>query len=360
MDLFGEEVVATQQDPNDITREELNAFLQMHPLQEPFFVTYMKKAIKDVNEYSWKRGEMGGLDWGFDSLNKAFEGVNTGVILVAGGSNVGKSSFLIQLAWQIAKANRETSEKRPNKSFVIYFSLDDNLNELLPRVIAVDQKIPINVVRYPKKYEDNGNLMTRREAGFQRLQEAVDHFVMYDVTAGNTIEYIEQTIEQYYVALKQIDESYQLVVFIDNYHDVDTENNAVKGTENSKFNYTADKFTQMSSRYDCPIICTAELRKLNGNRRPQNEDIKDTNKILYEAKAVMLVHNEVSLRGQQANVFWNASDKLDKQPVFEVHVGKNKYSGFKGRCFFEFIPEMALCKEVPEAGNLKYNQMISG
>jgi replicative DNA helicase len=359
MDIFGEEIV-TQQDPNSISREELNQILNNLPQEEPFFISYMRKAIKDVNEYSWRRGELGGLDWGFTSLNKAFEGVNTGLILVAGGSNLGKSSFLIQCAWQIAKANRLVTEQRPNKSFVIYFSLDDSMNELLPRVIAVDQKIPINVIRYPKKYEDNGNLMIRREAGFERLEEAVDHFVMYDVTSGNTIEYIERTIDQYYVALKQIDPTYQLVVFVDNYHDVDTENMHAKSTDNAKYNYTADKFTQMSAKYDCPIICTAELRKLNGNRRAQVEDIKETNKILYEAKAVMLLHNDVSLRGQQANVFWTATDKLDKQPVMEIHVGKNKFSGFKGRCFFEFIPEMALCKEVPEAGALKYNQMISG
>lgn len=116
----------------------------------PFFRTKMLNTIDAVEEYSWNRGEMGGLDWGFDSLNKAFEGLNTGVHLIGGQSNIGKSSFMLQLAWQISQSNQVVTKERPRKAFVLYFSLDDNNNELLPRLVAIDQRIPINVVRFPK------------------------------------------------------------------------------------------------------------------------------------------------------------------------------------------------------------------
>lgn len=56
---------------------------------EPFFKNKMLNTIKEVREYSWSRGEMGGLDWGVEQFNKAFEGLNTGVHLIAGQSNVG-------------------------------------------------------------------------------------------------------------------------------------------------------------------------------------------------------------------------------------------------------------------------------
>lgn len=57
---------------------------------EPFYRAKMLQTIDAVEEYSWNRGELGGLDWGFKTLNDAFEGLNTGVHLVAGQSNIGR------------------------------------------------------------------------------------------------------------------------------------------------------------------------------------------------------------------------------------------------------------------------------
>lgn len=72
------------QQPDELKAEEDVSFLN-----RPFYVNKMLKTIEEVKEYSWKRGEIGGLDWGYDSMNKAFEGLNTGVHLIAGQSNIG-------------------------------------------------------------------------------------------------------------------------------------------------------------------------------------------------------------------------------------------------------------------------------
>lgn len=74
----------------------------------------------------------------------------------------------------------------------------------------------------------------------------------------------------------------------------------------------------------------------------------------------MLVYNEVGLRGQQSQIYWEKPDSPDKQPILECHIGKNKFGSFKGRVFFEFMPEMSYFKEVPPAGAIRYSQMISG
>lgn len=81
----------------------------------------MLNTIDAVEEYSWNRGEMGGLDWGFDSLNKAFEGLNTGVHLIGGQSNIGKSSFMLQLAWQISQSKPSSHERKTKKSVRLIF-----------------------------------------------------------------------------------------------------------------------------------------------------------------------------------------------------------------------------------------------
>lgn len=344
--------------PNEITPDLIRSVAGD---SVPFYRTKMSDTIDAVEEYSWNRGEMGGLDWGFPSLNKAFEGLNTGVHLVAGQSNIGKSSFMLQLAWQVSQSNQIPTAEKPRKAFVLYFSLDDSNNELLPRLVAIDQRIPINVVRFPKKYQDNATYMQKRAEGVIKLRESVDYINMQDVNSGSDIEFIQETMETYHVELQKEDPTYQLVVFIDNFHDITIGDEKLRSKSGGeKYDHIADMLTKIATKYDCPIVCTAEFRKLNGNRRPTVDDIRESVKILYEAKAVMLCYNEVSLRGQQSTVHWMRNDNPNKQPVYEVQVGKNKYGSFKGRAFFEFIPEMAFCREVSEAGALRYSQMVNG
>ncbi len=320
----------------------------------------MQNRIKAMDEYAWKRGEMGGLDWGFNQLNSAFEGLNPGLILLGGQSNVGKSGFMMQIAQQVAYANQEVTEKKPKKAFVLFFSLDDTFNELAPRFVAIDQKIPINVVKSPKKHIDHALHMERREIGLKRFDELINHFALLDANDGTTLEYIEEKSEEYAFELSKLSEDYQIVIFIDNFHDVKVRDIKFGADTNSKYDHIADRISHLSTKLNAPIICSAEFRKLNGNRRPTNDDIRESTKIVYESKAIMLCYNEVGLRGQQAQIFWRRSDTNDNQPIFEVKVDKNKFSSFKGRIFYEFTPEMSHFREVPAVGAQRYNALISG
>lgn len=326
----------------------------------PDFQLRMLSTIDTMDEYSWKRGEMGGLDWGSEGLNKGLEGLNTGVHLFAGQSNVGKSGIMMQLGQQVAKCNRVLDERHPKKAFVLYFSLDDSANELLPRFISIDQHIPINAVRFPKKYQHDQHIMERRAIGLKNLRELTTNFALMDANEGTSIEFIEETSKRYAFELAKIDEDYQIVLFIDNFHDITVQDQRMNADNSAKYDFLAGELSRIAVALDCPIVCTAEFRKLNGNRRPQLDDIRETVKIIYEAKAIILCYNEVGLRGQQAQIYWNRDDVDDKQPVFECRIGKNKYSSFKGRLFFEFMPELSYFREVPEVGAQRYNAMISG
>lgn len=73
----------------------------------------------------------------------------------------------------------------------------------------------------------------------------------------------------------------------------------------------------------------------------------------------MLSFNEVGLRGQQANVYFQREDTEDeKSPVYEIEISKNKFGSFKGRIFFQFFPEMSHFREVPKSLGAQYAQMI--
>jgi replicative DNA helicase len=59
-------------------------FNDLLPIQQEMLDT-----INQVDEYCFNRGKLGGLDWGMESLNKAFDGLQPGLIIVAGQPNVG-------------------------------------------------------------------------------------------------------------------------------------------------------------------------------------------------------------------------------------------------------------------------------
>lgn len=319
----------------------------------------MLNTIEYVDDYSWKKGELGGLDWGIDAFNKAFDGLQPGLIMIAGQPNIGKSALCMNLAWTIARSNKEVTEKKPNKAYVIYFSLDDNDTELLPRFIAIDQKIPINVVKAPKKYEEDIVSMSRREQGIKNLKGMLDHFKIIDSKQGTSIEFIEEQIKRHQMELQIKDETYKIVAIVDNFHDitVDGQNFA---SENKRFDHIAGEISRICTMFDIPFICTGEFRKLNGNRRPVVDDVRETVKIAYEAKAILLCYNEVGIRGDASSIYWQKPGVEDKQPVMEIKIGKNKYASFKSRIFFEFMPAMSYLKEVPIEGVKRYNQMIIG
>ena len=323
----------------------------------------MLDTIEKVDEYCKNRGKLGGLDWGMESLNKAFEGLQPGLMVVGGQPNVGKSAFCMQLAWKIAYANQIVKPgERPNKAYVIYFSLDDNASEILPRIVAIEENIPINVVKAPGRFEeDRPDLMARRAAGINKLKGMLDHFKIVDSTQGTSIEFISEQVRRHHLELQGRDESYKLVVIIDNFHDITVDQINFRDNANAKFEHISNELSRMCTQYDIPIICTAEFRKLNGNRRPMVDDLRESGKIAYEAKAIMLCYNEVGLRGEAASVYFSRGESeyaRYKQPVLEVKVGKNKYSSYKGRLFYHFYPERSLLQETDDADTLKYAQMI--
>lgn len=332
-------------------------------IELPDLIKEMTQIINDVDTYSLNRGVLGGLDWGVGSFNEAFEGLNPGLHLIAGQPNIGKSALCLQLAWSIAQNNRSITEEKPQKAYVLYFSLDDNAKDILPRVVSMDQRIPINIVTKPAMYRNSPGSMhhlARRDEGIRRLHEAIPYFKIYDTTYSpgcDNIDTIESIVRQHNAILKECDEAYQLVIFIDNFHDITAP--GFNGN-NEKYDYIAGQLSSICTTYNVPMICTAEFRKLNGARRPTIDDVRETVKISYEAKAIMLCYNEVGLRGEASQIFWEQEGFTEKRPVLEVKVGKNKFSSYKRRIYFEFAPEQSYLREATPQGAIRYSQMING
>ena len=333
-------------------------------IQNPPFIQQMLQKISDVDTYAWNRGQMG-FDFGFDCLNKAFNGMNTGLMLIAGGANSGKSALLLKILWNVARKNKFINEDHPKMAFSLYFSLDDSNNELMPRIVASDQRITINQALYPKSIQDQPVVLEKREAGLANLRENVRYFAMHDANDGSSIEFIAETMKTYREQLNMMaPNQYRLAVFIDNFHDVTVDASGYS-EDNARFDFISGRLNELAIEFDAPIMCSAEFRKNNTQKRPQEDDIKSTGKVTYESKGTILVYNEVGVKGDNADIYWDLEDANNpgvfrKMPVMELHIAKNKFNSYKGRQFLRFMPEMAAFFEVQDEESQRYQQMMRG
>ena len=245
------------------------------------------------------------------TVDKAFEGgLFPGFIIIGGDSNLGKSAFITQLAWGIVENNQDV--------YVMDFSLDDAMPDKLARVAACSGKLIINAVKTPLNYMNFPLMLIRRKNAILNLRANVDKYRAYDSTFSTFVEDIEKEIEEKLVYFDANNLNKKLVVCIDNFHDLNIA--AQPGLQDkAKFDFLAQWCSDLAIKHNITVICSAELKKLNGNRRPILDDIREAVKIKYEAKAVLLVYNEVHYKGDGADVFYMKQNNPLKQPIFEVH-----------------------------------------
>lgn len=264
---------------------------------------------------------------------------------------VHNTAFLSQIAWQ-------TSVNNPN-AYVMDFSLDDSMADKLSRVAACSGKVIINAVKTPLNYTQYPLMLVRRKNALINIRNNVSNYRAYDATFSTFIEDIEKEIERMLIYFKSNNIDKQLVVCIDNFHDLNTISKP-NMSDKEKYDFMAQWCADVSIKYDIIMLCTGELKKINGNRRAMLDDLRESVKIKYEAKAILLVYNEVHYKGENANIYFMRNNNPFKQPIFEVHFAKNKFNTFKGRVFFEFFPEMALMKECDPTTQKNFtNQLYS-
>lgn len=318
--------------------------------QMPTYMTMMIDKLKDMEENCWLKG-IGYKSPHFPQMADATGGWEDGLYLVAGAPNTGKSAEMMNIIYDLVSVES-------NDMFSLYFSLDDSLMETIPRVIAMTEKIAIDVVRKPVKYEDQAELLTKRTAGWNKLYKTSKNMAFFDNGECPFIEDIEQKVKEYKMALTEANRpNAKFLIVIDAFDDLDSRDDKFK-EENAKSAFISKWAKDLSKSYDCLVFCTKHLRKLNGYRRPAVDDLKDSGTIVYEANCVMLCYNEVGLKEEKADVYYERQGSPSKQPIIEVHFAKNKLSSFKGRIFTKFIPDFSNIEECSVEEGRHYNTLV--
>lgn len=305
----------------------------------------------------------------FPLLNAKTEGLEEGLYIFAGESNSGKTAVMTNIIWSYCMNSA-------NKLFGIYYSLDDNTNEVIPRLIAMNQRIPISVGSKPKRYEDflaehagsaneadillcseYTDYLRKRETGLRQLKEANRQFILLDRSSINSLEQLIDHAKKVQNYVKSFDEENDIIIAIDSLADL---------TVNGRFNTDKERIDKVAMMVkeaaNCtlkvPILTSYHVRKLNHQGRPTLDDIKESSRIVYEASIAFLVFNDVSKNKQSASVYYTTPDDNEKHPVIELDFAKNKKSSFKGRLYYYFTPDYSYVHEVSLAESRKYDARI--
>lgn len=286
------------------------------------------------------------VDTGFKALNNMFfNGFPPGFYIIAADSNLGKTSFLTQITHQMLDLNDDI--------FILDFSLDDSLDDKISRLVGSWVRMDSNEVKFPKNRDEK--VIERRKYGMYKLAECVDRYLCHDSTFGSSIEAIEEEIERVH---SHLEEGTRLVVMIDSFHDLFIEEEPSL-PETPKFNKIAQWAGDISVKYDMVLVCTGEIKKSEkDNQRSTLNSLRESIKIRFVAKAIILLYNDVHYRGDAAEIFFEQKDCADKLPILEVHVAKNKISSHKGRLFYYMWPDKAYFKECPKEVMQKYRTLI--
>lgn len=255
-----------------------------------------------------------------------------------------------------------------NKLYGIYFSLDDVKEEVIPRVIASKEIIPISVAAKPARYqkiideagEDSPRyeeMLEKRNQGLEYLKNQKSRFRIVD---GTKIENGEQILDfcikaQAYV--KSIDPDNNIIVCIDSLMDIRWATKNFQ-TEKQVNDYVAKEVKRWAAEIlKVPIFGTLHLRKIEQNRRPNIGDVKESGRYAYEASTLFVVHNDMS-RNKQNSAIFSVTPDNEKIPIIEIDWAKNKKSSFKGRTFCNFHTNYSRVTECSEEASQRFIDLI--
>lgn len=256
----------------------------------------------------------------------------------------------------------------PNKLFGIYFSLDDTRNELIPRIIAAHEHIPISVGSKPQRYmnmleqglEGSGiyqEWLDKRDNALEWLKSTKEYFKIEDSNKITCGEQIIDYLRKVKIYLETHAPDKKMIVAIDSMSDIRFISKNFK-SDKERNDYIARTVKEWTVELDIPIFGTLHLRKIEQNRRPNIADVKESGEYAYEASFLGIIYNDVSRNKQAATIYQSDPDTGEKLPIIELDWAKNKKSSFKNRTYHYFWPSFSDVRECSKEVMDRYNSLI--
>lgn len=313
------------------------------------------RCLSQVNEFKRLQEEKDGTFSGFllgkdlSLLEQALAGnwKKDVWFCLAGKPNAGKTSFLSKLLFSIASAEA-------NNACVIYHSIDDTLEQILPKFVCIaegSRQLTINQVIDPNYYVQNQlgqNIVNKRASGYSTLQQMIHEgrLIIKDANEGASLAYADMLIQYY----KDRYPDRNIVYVLDNFHKLSD----LAGTkdERIRFKEMSKIAKNLATKHHILVLTTIEYKKVETGKEATSSDIGESGQIEYDANIIAHVHNELHELGQNALNYheYNFGDGEGsvKCPRISINITKNKVTGFKNKLWFDFYPAASDFLNIPE------------
>lgn len=315
-----------------------NMTLRMPKSFESLIISSKKKGNQKFEDSMNRTESILGYKLGiqFEKLESAMEGIQKGMYLIGAISNVGKTSFLLNLSKSLIEKNKDLT--------IIFYTLDDSFAIIYYRLLSMFSGFSINQCSNIGGRMDKWEKETVSNAKVE-LDIFLERFIILDDTVGKSFEYIEQTTSD-------ATEKYpDVMILIDNFHKIKGHGNL---QPRDKYTKLSDQLKTLTNKLNITSFSTVELRKLNHQGAPTPDDMKDAVAMHYDSQVIFMLHSDSERNPEsQKKVGMNGKE----YPIIDLTIVKNKLSPFKKKIEYVFIPEKVDYHEyVPTTYGGNYDQ----
>jgi replicative DNA helicase len=247
-----------------------------------------------INSFIGNKKDIIGLNTGYPNLNKATLGFQKGdLMILAARPAVGKSTYAINLALQVAKTNN---------AHVAFFSLEMSIEQLLMRIYAYQAGVDLSKIRSGNLTSDDILLLSLAKEELSKLN------LYFDVSPSSNISDIRAKCRQLHQAGK-LD-----FIVIDYLQLITVENS--RGNRQEEVSKISRQLKMLAQELNIPILALSQLsRNTEGreNKTPQLSDLRESGSIEQDADIVYFIYRRSDVEDQ--DIADQLNDKLKEEQL---------------------------------------------
>ena len=269
----------------------------------------IKPFLDQLNDLASGKTGLPGLPSGFSSVDQKIHGLNrSDLILLAARPGVGKSSFAMNMALNVAKQSGRT---------VAVFSLEMSKEQLLVRLLAAEGLVELTRLSTGRLSASDWGKLTQAARTLRQTDIRIDDNPMLTVADMNA-------------KCRRLD---NLGLVIVDYLQLMSSSGGKSYAGENRQQAVSDisrMLKIMAKELNVPVICLSQLSRANEKRedkRPMLSDLRDSGAIEQDADIVMFLYREDYYK-----------DDTDKKNIAECIVAKNRH-GETGKVPLRWSPE---------------------
>lgn len=255
-----------------------------------------------------------GLPTGFEGLDDMIQGLGKGELIILGGRpSMGKTSFLLSVAKNLACDNKKT---------VLYFSYDLSGAFLCRRLMSMISRMPGNSIAQGKLDHEAWD---RLEVSLKKFDKSS---LFVDNGLNSTIGYLTKASREF--AIK-----HKVDLIIVDYLQLVNAGRRFRHRE-QEVSFVTRELKALARELNVPVFVSSQLNRSvemrSGDKRPQLSDLRESGAIEQEADKVLFIHRPE---------YYGFTEDENGNPlkgIMEVIVAKNRM-GALGDALLKFEAE---------------------